>query len=118
MSVTLGRRAIVWRLVHAAWSIAQLAGLAYIWRAAITRRRGRWLPAALAFLLAEGAGLVIGRGNCPVGPMQAEWGDPMPFFELILPHRAAKAAVPILTVVSVAALAALALRPPRTASEA
>ena len=46
--------------------------------------------------------------------MQAEWGDPVPFFELILPPRGAKAAVPILAVISVAALATLALRPPRT----
>jgi hypothetical protein len=98
--------------VHAAWSVAQLVGLATIWRAAITRHRSRRLWAAVAFLLAEGGGLVVGHGNCPAGPLQAEWGDPVPFFELVLPPRAAKAAVPILAVVSVAALVALVLRPP------
>lgn len=109
----LGWQARTWRLTHAAWSVAQLAGLAYIWRAAITRRRSRRLWAPVGFLLAEGGALVVGRGNCPVGPLQAQWGDPVPFFELVLPPRAAKAAVPVLAVVSVGALVALALRPPR-----
>ena len=44
--------------------------------------------------------------------MQAEWGDPVPFFELVLPRRAAKAAIPILTFVSLAGIAALILRHP------
>jgi hypothetical protein len=48
-----------------------------------------------------------------MGARQREWGDPKPFFELILPPRAAKAAVPILAVITVAGLAAVALRPPR-----
>ena len=60
----------------------------------------------------EGAALIVGHGDCPVGPMQAEWGDPVPFFELVLPRRAAKAAVPVLAVVSVAGIVALALRRP------
>jgi hypothetical protein len=113
---TLGWKARTWRVLHAAWSVAQLGGLATIWSAAITRRRSRRLWASVVFLLAEGAALVVGRGDCPVGPLQAEWGDPVPFFELVLPPRAAKAAVPILAVVSLAALVALALRPPPDAS--
>jgi hypothetical protein len=109
----LGRRARAWRFVHAVWSILQLTGLFYIWRAAIARRRGRRLWAAVAFLVAEGGALVIGRGNCPVGRLQAEWGDPVPFFELVLPPPAAKAAVPVLAAISVAGLATLVLRPQR-----
>jgi len=109
---TLGVRARTWRLVHASWSVAQLGCLGYIWVCALTGRRGRRLWAGVAFLLAEGAALIVGRGNCPVGPLQAEWGDPVPFFELVLPPRAAKAAIPILAVVSVAGIAALVLRRP------
>jgi hypothetical protein len=108
----LGRRAKAWRIVHAVWSILQLAGLAEIWRAAISRRRRRGSWAAVAFLLLEGAGLAIGRGNCPAGGLQESWGDPVPFFELVLPPRAAKAAVPILFVISVAGLVALGVRRP------
>jgi hypothetical protein len=115
---TLGARARAWRLVHATWSMAQLAGLTYIWKSAVTRRRSGRLWASVAFLLVEGAALVVGRGNCPVGPRQAEWGDPVPFFELVLPPRAAKAAVPMLAVVSLGGIAALVLRRPGLASRA
>ena len=117
----LGNRAKAWRVAHAAWSVVQLAGLAEIWRAAITRRRGRRTDAAVALLVLEGAGLAIGHGNCPAAPLQAKCGDPVPFFELLLPPRAAKAAVPVLFAISLMALVALAVgtRPatsPRTAA--
>jgi hypothetical protein len=108
----LGRRARAWRVVHATWSVAQLGALAYIWGSAVTGRRSPRLWASVAFLSVEGAALVVGRGDCPVGELQAEWGDPVPFFELILPPRAAKAAVPMLAVVSIAGIAAVVLRPP------
>ena len=47
-----------------------------------------------------------------MGPLQAQIGDPVPFFELVLPPRAAKAAVPILAGASIAGFLAVALRPP------
>ncbi len=109
---TLGGRAKAWRVVHASWSVAQLGCLGYIWASALTGRRSRRLWASVTFLVVEGAALVVGRGDCPVGPLQAEWGDPVPFFELVLPPRAAKAAVPMLAVVSVAGIVALVLRRP------
>jgi hypothetical protein len=109
---TLSGRARAWRVVHASWSVAQLACLAYIWASAVTGRRSRRLWAGVAFLCVEGGALVIGGGECPVGPLQAEWGDPVPFFELILPTRAAKAAVPVLAAVSLTGIAALVLNPP------
>jgi len=63
-------------------------------------------------LCVEGAALIVGHGDCPVGPLHAARGDPVPFLELVLPPRAAKAAVPVLAVMSVAGIAALALRRP------
>jgi len=109
---TLGRPARLWRLVHASWSVAQLVGLGYIWACALAGRRNRRLWASVAFLVVEGVALVVGRGDCPVGPRQAEWGDPVPFFELVLPPRAAKAAIPVFAAFSFLAIAALALRRP------
>jgi hypothetical protein len=108
----LGLRARAWRLLHATWSVAQLGCLGYMWACVVFRRRNRVLWASVAFLSAEGAALVVGRGNCPVGPAQAAWGDPVPFFELVLPPRGAKAAIPVLTAVSIAAIAGLVLRRP------
>jgi hypothetical protein len=108
----LPRKAKAWRVVHATWSVAQLSALGVVWTSVLRRRRtpGRWVSAG--FLGIQGGALVVGRGNCPVGPLQAEWGDPVPFFELLLPPRAAKAAIPALSMIATTGLAAIALLPP------
>ena len=110
---TLSGPARAYRFFHAAWSVAGMASLGYIWFCAATRRRNRRLTASIAFLSVEGAGLIIGGGDCPLEPFQQQLGDPVSFFELILPSRAAKAGVPILAFASVAGMVAMALRPPR-----
>ena len=96
----------LFRIAHATWGALNLIGLAWIWRAALTGRRDRASYAATAVLLTEGAALVVGRGNCPFAPVQARLGDPVPMFEWFLPPRAAKAAIPALTIVSLASLIA------------
>jgi len=110
---TLGSPARAFRVVHAAWSVAGLASLGYIWACAVLRRRDRRLLASVAFLSIEGAGLIVGGGDCPAAPFQDQMGDPVPFFELVLSPRAAKAAVPLLAGATVAGFLALALRRPR-----
>ncbi len=110
---TLGTKARAWRIAHAAWSVTSMAALGYIWLCAAARRRDRALAASMIWLSLEGIGLAIGRGDCPMGGKQAEWGDPVPFFELLLPPRAAKAAVPVLLVITLGGFAAVALRRPR-----
>ena len=112
---SLSGRARLWRLVHGLWSLAQLGALSIVWASALTGRRSRRVWAAMAFLGLEGGALVVGRGNCPVGQLQESWGDPVPFFELVLPPRAAKAAIPVLAVASVVGMA-LAVAPRRRAS--
>src|SRR4029078_7576953 len=101
-----------WRLLHASWSVAQLACLGYISACADTGRRSGLCLAGVALLSVEVGAVVVGRGNCPVGPYQVEWGDPVPFFELLLPPRAAKAAIPVLAVVSLSPIGALIVRRP------
>jgi hypothetical protein len=101
------------RVAHAAWSVAGLLALGVTWTSAARRTRGRSLAASVAFLSLEGVALVAGRGDCPFGPFQRSLGDPVPLFELVLPPRAAKAAVPVLTVVALAGFVAVVLRPPR-----
>ena len=109
----LGPAARGFRIAHAAFSVLQLAGLAYVWSAAVARRRDRLLTLSVGALLVEGAALVVGRGDCPFGPMQARLGDPVPLFELVLPKRAAKAAIPALAAVAVTGMVAVVSRPPR-----
>ena len=106
-------RAKLFRIAHAAFGVINMAGLGYVWLAALARRRDRLLAASVALLSAEGTALVVGRGNCPFGPFQRSLGDPVPMFELVLPPRAAKAAIPVLTVVTLAGFAAVLLRRPR-----
>ncbi len=108
----LSRRAKAFRVAHAAWSVIGLASLSYIWACVATRRRDRLLWVGVAFLSVEGAALAVGRGNCPFGSLQERWGDPVPLFELVLPPRAAKAAIPVLFVATVAGVVALAARRP------
>jgi hypothetical protein len=109
----LDRRAVrVFRLVHFGIAAVEMFCLSYIWFSAITRRRNPVLALAVGILGVEGMGLVIGRGNCPLGPFQRRLGDPVPMFELFLPKRAAKIAVPILAGASVVGLLAVALRRP------
>ena len=87
-----------------------MASLGYIWLSAVTRRRDRLLTASVVFLSLEAAALVVGRGNCPFGPLQTRLGDPVPLFELVLPPRAAKAAIPALVLASVGGMVAVAVR--------
>ena len=111
----LGARARAFRVAHAGFSVLQLASLGYVWFCAATRRRDRVLTASSAALLLEGAALWVGRGDCPFGPFQAKLGDPVPLFELLLPKRAAKAAIPVLLMVAVVGLVGVVLRPPSAA---
>jgi hypothetical protein len=101
------------RIGHFLIAAIELGSVGYVWTCAITRRRDRTLAVALALLSVQGVGLIIGRGNCPLGPLQQRLGDPVPLFELVLPPRAAKAAVPALAAITMVGLLALALRKPR-----
>jgi len=111
VDLPLGAR--LFRVAHAVWGILNLAALGWVWQSGARRRRDPFVYASMALLSAEGLALVIGRGDCPFGPFQARLGDPVPMFELVLPPRVAKAAIPALTAVSLAGFAAVLLRPPR-----
>jgi hypothetical protein len=106
----LARGALALRVGHAAIAVAELGCLGYVWTCALTGRRDPLLRAAIGVLATEGVGLVIGRGDCPLGPLQQRMGDPVPLFELVLPPVWARRAVPILAGISGLGIA-LALRP-------
>lgn len=97
------------RIAHAAWAVVSFAALAEVWRAGLAPRGcrdgGDRLAASIAWLALEGALLAVGRGDCPAGPLQRRLGDPVPLFALVLPPRAATAAVPVLAAVSAVGVA-------------
>ena len=101
-----------WRVVHATWSVAQLWCLGDIWASAPRRRRSRRLWAGVAFLCVREGRSSSATESARSGKCRPSGVIRVPFFELVLPPRAAKAAVPVLAVVSVAGIVALALRRP------
>lgn len=101
------------RLAHIAIALTGLTSVGYLWLCALTGRRDRFLVMACAALSLQGMAILVGRGNCPMGPIQGRLGDPTPCFELLLPKRAAKAAFPVLITVTLAGLALVAARPTR-----
>lgn len=109
---TLSRAAMGLRVCHTLIAVTELAGLGYVWMSAVMRRRDGVLRASMAALAIEGIALVVGRGSCPLGPLQGRLGDSVPLFELVLPPRAAKAAVPVLCAMTVGGMVLVALRPP------
>ena len=103
------------RAVHAAISVAFLSAIAHVWWCALTRRRDRALRLAVLALVTEGALVTANGGDCPLGPLQERYGDPVPLFELVLSPRAARRAVPALGLVTTAGLILLARRKPAPA---
>jgi hypothetical protein len=106
----LSPAARAFRAGHAAIALAFLGAIAYIWWCAVTGRRDRKLRLAVAVLVAEGACVAANHGDCPLGPLQARSGDPIPLFELVLSPTAARRAVPTLGVITAAGLVLLVRR--------
>lgn len=106
----LSSAVILWRFGHAVIALGFLCSIGYVWWCAITRRRGPLLRGAVGGLIAEGVLVAANRGDCPLGPLGDRIGDEVPLFELVLPRRAAKAAIPVLGAVTGAGLIALAVR--------
>jgi hypothetical protein len=101
------------RAAHSLFSAYFLSCLAYLYYAAVARKRGPALAIAGGSLLVEGAVLAANGGDCPLGTVHRRFGDERTFFELFLPARAAKAAVPFFTGVTVLGFLLALARPPR-----
>src|SRR3954463_1627657 len=84
------------RAAHGAITVGFLGAIVYIWWCALTGRRDRRLRLAVAPLGTEGVCFPATHGDCPLGPLQARAGDPIPLFELVLSPTAARRAVPTL----------------------
>lgn len=109
-SKRLSPAARAFRAGHGAISIAFLGAIVHVWWCALTGRRDRWLHVAVVALVAEGAFVTANHGDCPLGPLQARLGDPVPLFELVLSPTAARRAVPTLGLVAAAGIMLLARR--------
>ena len=105
------RAVLAWRVFHGLITVGFLGSIAYIWWCAIKYRRGPLLTVAVGGLLVEGLLVTANHGDCPLGPLGDRVGDQVPLFELVLPPRAARLAVPALGLTAAGGLALLANRP-------
>ncbi len=98
------------RIVHGLISALFLGCIAALYVAGWRGRADAVTLAALAALGLECVFVLACGCNCPLGPLLRRLGDEKPFFELFLPPRVAKAAVPALGTVAVAGAVLLAAR--------
>jgi hypothetical protein len=104
------RAVLLWRTAHGLIAVGFLGSIGYVWWCALTGQRGRWLQPVVGGLIGEGVLIVANGGDCPLGPLGARLGDPVPLFELVLPPRAARRAVPALGAVTALGVGILAAR--------
>jgi hypothetical protein len=93
------------RCAHAGIAAGFLGAIGYVWWCGLTGRRGPLVHAATTALIAEGALVAANHGDCPLGGLQERLGDTVPLFELVLPPRAARLAVPMLGAVAACGIA-------------
>jgi cbb3-type cytochrome oxidase subunit 3 len=93
------------RLLHGAISGFFIACIAIVYYSGVTGRRSRLLYPAIAALAVEGAIVLGNNGKCPLGRVHNRYGDDREFFELFMPRRLSRHAVPALTVVTVVGVA-------------
>jgi hypothetical protein len=98
------------RIAHGLISLVFLSCIAVVYLGAWRGRTDTVTLAAIGALCVEGVLVLLAGGNCPLGPLLHKLGDETPFFELFLPPRAAKLAIPILAAVCVLGAVLLAIR--------
>jgi hypothetical protein len=81
------------RLLHGAFTAFFLSCFAYVYYAAIRRRRDPLVYGALGALALEGAVVFANGGDCPLGRVHRRYGDDRDFFEMLMPRRISKRAV-------------------------
>jgi hypothetical protein len=70
--------------------------IVYLYVAAFVGRFDVWLVIALVSLAIEGfVVFVLNGGDCPLIHLQRKIGDEKPFFELFMPARVARRAIPV-----------------------
>ena len=95
----MDRRILLLRIIHGAFAAYFALCLVYLYYALFQSRYDLLLVISIVSLGIEGI-LVYGfnRGDCPLIHVQRRIGDDIPFFELFLPRRFARHAIPVFAV--------------------
>jgi len=97
------------RAVHGLLSAFFLSCIAFVYYAAIADVDSPLVIAAVGALILEGLVVALNGGDCPLGGIHRRFGDEKAFFELVLPPRVAKLAVPALGAVAALGIVVLLL---------
>ncbi len=84
------------RTIHGLITAFFVSCIVYVYYAGITNQPTLWAYLAMAALTIEGLVVVFNGGDCPLGPLHHRYGDNKAFFELLMPKKMAKRAVPVL----------------------
>lgn len=88
-------RVFVLRLIHGLFALYFILCLAYLYYAAIFSKIDILLVISVLSLGIEGfVVFAINKGDCPLIYIQRRIGDNTPFFNLLLPAKLAKQAIP------------------------
>ena len=98
------------RFIHFIIVIYLVFGIFYIYYSAYTRTTSYLLNVVIVSLFIEGLVIYLNHGNCPLGYIQRKFDDNTPFFELILPKRLAKIAVPFFALLTLIGIILLDIR--------
>ena len=104
-------RILLLRVIHGLFALYFIFCLVYLYYAAIFSRIDEFLFIALISLGMEGlAVFVLNKGDCPLIHIQRKIGDDTPFFNLILPDKYAKQAIPFFVKIAWVGIGLLVLR--------
>ena len=98
------------RSIHTAFTLFFLTCIGTVYYAGIFDRPSVWAYIAAAALVIEGVVVGLNHGDCPLGFIHHKVGDEKTFFELLLPRKAAKQAVPVLGAIAGVGIALLLVR--------
>lgn len=89
------KKVIILRVIHGLFALYFIFCLIYLYYAAIFSKIDIFLIIAIASLSIEGLIVfILNNGDCPLIHIQRKIGDETPFFNLFLPSKLAKKAIP------------------------
>lgn len=104
---------ILWlRIIHGLFALYFILCLVYLWYVAVTMQvhDGLFVISVLSLAIEGFLVFALNSGDCPLIHIQRRIGDDVPFFELFLPRRLAKAAIPVFAGLTLAVIVVILLR--------
>lgn len=104
-------KVFILRVIHGLFALYFILCLMYLYYAAIFAKADMLLLIAVVSLCIEGfVVFVLNKGDCPLIYIQKRIGDDIPFFQLFLPAKLAKQAIPTLVQATWLGIALLLIR--------